>query len=304
MKIIYLDKPSYLPETAVRKLETLGEVVVYDDMPSSEEAVRRLSGADIAIVEWTDISADMIEKIERLKCIVLVTTGYEFVDGEAARKKGITLCNTPDYSRQSVAEHVFGMFLAMAKRIPAADQLVRQGKVEYTDHVIGTELFDKTLGILGLGSIGSWVANIGKGFGMKVIGFTRTPRNIPEVTERSLDDVLGQSDFLAVCLSVNPSTEGLLNESKLNLIKPTAYIANIASNKILDESFIAEMLRNGKLAGAAFEHVINEELLHAPNTLLSPGSAWYTQDSLDRNVEMFVETVFAFSRNEPRFVVN
>jgi glycerate dehydrogenase len=304
MDIIYLDKPSYLPERAIERLKTLGNLTVYDDMPTPQEAIRRLSNADIAIVEWTEITDEMFSQVSRLKCIVLVTTGYEFVDGEAARKRGITVCNTPHYSTQSVAEHVFAMYLALAKRLPEADKLVRSGKHEYTDHVIGMELYQRTLGIIGLGSIGRWVAQIGNGFGMKVIGHNRTSKNLPNVTELSLDEVLRESDLLALCVSVNPSTINLLSAEKFELMKYGSFIANIASNRILDEAALAKALQDGRIAGAGLDGAVTEELLKAKNVLLSPGTAWYTQASLDRNVDMFVDSVFAYINGRPQYVVN
>jgi len=304
MNIIYLDRPSYLPHRAVERLRTLGDFTVYDDLPTSEEAVKRLSNADIAIVEWTEITAEMLSNIARLKCIVLVTTGYDFIDVHSARKHEITVSNTPFYSTQSVAEHIFGMYLAMSKRIVAADSLVRAGKHEYTDHVIGVELNQKNLGIVGLGDIGSWVARIGNGFGMSVAAYTRTPKNLPNVQLLELDHLLASSDFVALCISVNQSTIGLLTESKLRLLKPTAFLANIANNGILDELYLAQMLNEGRLAGAAFDGAKNAALLSARNTLFSPGTAWYTQASLDRNVDMFVDSVFAFAKGTPQYVVN
>lgn len=304
MNIIYLDKPSYLPQRAIERLKTLGRLKIYEDMPSAEEAVERLSNADIAIVEWTEITEEMFNNISNLKCIVLVTTGHEFVDGVAARRKGITLCNSPQYSTQSVAEHIFGLFLALSKRLINADALVRSGKEEYTDHTIGVELFGKTLGVVGLGNIGSWVTKIGSGFGMKVVGYNRSPASLPNVETLPFNDLLQNSDFLALCVSVNPSTINLLNAEKLELLKPSAFIANIASNKILDQAKVAQMLNEGRLAGAGFDGAVSEELLNARNVILSPGTAWYTQSSLDRNVDMFVETVFSFAEGNPRYIVN
>ncbi len=304
MKIIYLDKPSYLPKSAIEKLQTLGEVVVYDDLPETNEAVKRLSSADVAIVEWTDLDRAAINKISRLKCIVLVTTGYEFVDGAAARERGITLCNTPLYSKQSVAEHIFAMFLGVSKQLCKANQLVLSGKTSYTDHIIGTELYGKTLGIVGLGNIGSWVAKIGSGFGMRVIGCSNTRKNIANVEQKELDKVLAESDFVSLCLSVNSSTEGLLTRKKLALLKKSAILVNISSNSILDENSLAQMLKKHKLAGAGLDYAHNPKLFDLDNVLLSPGTAWYTQASLDRNVEMFVDTVFSFVQGSPRYIVN
>lgn len=304
MKIIYLDKPSYFPQGGVDRLKSLGEVVIYNDKPDENEAIRRLSDTDIAIVEWTEISAEMFDKITRLKYIVLVTTGYSFVDVAAARRNGIIVSNTPHYSRQSVAEHIFAMFLSLSKRLCKADQLVRAGKHSYTDHILGVELYGKTLGILGLGSIGSWVAKIGLGFGMHVVGYNRSKKDIPDVSQLSLEEVLRTSDFLAICLSINPSSKGILNEKMLHLVKPSAILVNIAGNELVNESVILDMLTTKRLQGAGFEEFSDERFIELDNVILSPGTAWYTQSSIDRNVEMFVDSVFAFVNGQPRYVVN
>lgn len=306
MKITYLDRPSYLPDSAIQRLNQLGEFVLYDDMPSEEEAIKRLSDTDIAIVEWTDISSEMINRILRLQYIVLVTTGYEFVDIKAAKQKGILVSNTPNYSRQSVAEHVFGQIISLNKKMCQADSLVRSsnGEADYTQHSIGTELFGQTLGILGLGSIGSWVARIGNGFGMNVVGFNRSEKNIPSVEQLSLHDVLQTSDVISVCLSVNQATIGLLDRKALSFIKPSSILVNIASNKVLDEQTVMQLLEDGGLRGAAFDHVIDTSLLKYDNVLLTPGTAWYTQASLDRNVNMFVASVEQFIKGTPQYLVN
>jgi glycerate dehydrogenase len=306
MRIVYLDKPSYLPAKAIERIRQLGEFLVFDDLPTPEEAVHRLSSADVAIVEWTDITRDMLMQCPNLKYIVLVTTGYEFVDIAAARELGILVSNTPEYSRQSVAEHIFGQFLFLAKNLSNADQIVRKtlGEASYTSQYIGTELFDKTLSILGLGSIGSHVAQIGKGFGMRILGFSRSPKKLPGVEEMPLDEVLRRGDFIAVCLSVNDTTIGLLNEEKLKLVQPSAIFVNIASNSVLDEEILSKMLSTNRMRGAGLDHVTGQSLLNLPNVALSPGTAWYTQESLDRNVEMFTESIELFIDGEPRFLVN
>jgi glycerate dehydrogenase len=304
MKIVYLDQPSYLPEFARERLAALGELTIYQDRPDAAEARKRLSEADIAIVEWTTLSADVLNGLDRLKCIVLVTTAYSFVDTEAARRNGITVCNCPDYSKQSVAEHVFAMFLSLGKRLPAASALAQNSANNYTCHVVGRELYQSTLGIVGFGSIGAWVATIAAGFGMNIVATRRRSFNSSEVRSASLDEVLASSDFVAVCLSVNETSRGLLDSRRLRLLKRDAILVNIASNDVLDEGALAEMLRDGSLFGAGFDETPERDLLSAPNVLVTPGTAWYTQASLDRNVDMFVGTVEVFLAGSSRFVVN
>ncbi len=304
MKIVYLDQPSYLPEFARERLASAGEFTVHTDRPDAAEARRRLEDADIAIVEWTTLNRDILDGLKRLKCIVLVTTSFSYVDVATARENGIVICNSPDYSRQSVAEHVFAMFLSLAKRLPQASAIAQDSTNNYTSHVIGKELHNATLGIIGFGSIGSWVAQIGSGFGMNIVAARRSPFSVAGIRSCSIDEVLASSDFVAVCLSVNDSSVGLLDARRLRLLRRNSVLVNIASNEVLDESTLATMLEDGTLFGAGFDETPSEVLLASKNVLVTPGTAWYTQSSLDRNVEMFVGTVEAFARGEPRFVVS
>jgi len=308
MNIIYLDKPSFLPPFAVKRLESLGQFTAYNDFPDEDEAVNRLSNADIAIVEWTELSGNIINRLQRVKCIVLVTTAYDFVDYKAAAQKGIYVCNTPEYSRQSVAEYVFAATLELSKQLCQGDALVRGNPTEakYTDHRLGFELFNKNLGVWGLGNIGSWVAQIGLGFGMNVLGTSRTKKSLRNVTEVGLDNLLRESDVFAVCVDANPSTEKKLDREHLQLIKPGAVLVSVTDNRVLDEHALAHLVTSGHLAGVALDAKVADKspLLQSPNTLLTPGIAWYTQDALNRNAQMFVDTVESFLKGEPQFVVN
>lgn len=308
MNITYLDKPSYLPASAVQRLEAFGTVTVYNDFPNEQETINRLNNADIAIVEWTELSREILESLTRVKCIVLVTTAFDFVDTEAAASKGIYVCNTPEYSRQSVAEYVFAASLELSKHLHDADRLVRTDpdRAKYTDHRLGFELFNKTLGVWGLGSIGSWVARIGNGFGMQVIGTSRAKKSLENVQDVTLDELLKHSDILAVCVSVNSDSEGVLSKARLQSMKRGSILISVTDNKVLDEEALTALLLDGHIVGAALDGKVhaNSKLLQAPNILLTPGIAWYTQDALDRNVKMFVETVEAFLKGQPRFVVN
>jgi glycerate dehydrogenase len=303
VKIAYIDKASYLPDWGKQRLAEIGELTLFEDNPAPAEAAKRLREADVAIVEWTDITSETLEDPGRLRCIVLVTTGYAFVDTRAARAKGIAVCNTPQYSRYSVAEHAIGMCIALAKNLKNGDNLAREGH-EYTHQTVGKELYQSKLGVLGMGSIGSWVAHLGQGFGMDVSGYSRSSFAVTGVRQASLEEVMRNSDFIVSCVSVNSSSQGLLSRSLLASTKRDCVFVNVAGNSILDEPAVVDLLNSGHFHGVGFEDVADKRLLATPRTLLSPGSAWYTRASMDRNVEMFVDTVKAFIASQPRFVVN
>ena len=309
MKITKIDESAYLPESAINRLKKLGEFRKHDDRPSREEAISRLSDTDLAIVEWTNVDRSMIQKIretsDRLKYIVIALTGYEFVDVQAAKEYGILASNIPNYSKQSVAEHAFAMLLALIRNIKAADAAAREGKRDYFEHFMSTELYGKTLGILGLGSIGSWISHIGLGFGMKVIAHSRKPKDLPNVRDVSLEDLLMGSDVFVVSVDYNQTTANLLTKERLGLLKPDSYFVSITPSGIYDEDALADMVQRNKLAGVALD--IPKE--HSPlekidKTILTPCTAWYTQASLDRLATIMVDNVEQYILGKPQNLVN
>jgi glycerate dehydrogenase len=181
--------------------------------------------------------------------------------------------------------------------------------------MLGNELCGKTLGVIGLGSIGSWMARIGAGFGMRVIGCSRTKKNLDGVIDAELVEVLAESDIVMIAVEINDSTKNLLDRARLCLMKRGAALVNITSNQVLDENAVAEMLQNGHLACAAFDDISHSgyddgiaagasPLLAAPNVVLSPQAGWYTLEAQQRLLEMVVENVEAFAAGRPRNVLN
>ncbi len=304
MKITYLDEPTYLPDYAIERFREMGEFVAYNDRPSPEEAISRLNDTDIAIVEWTAINDEMFSQIQRLKYLVVALTGYSFIDVNAAKHQGIKVSNIPSYSRQSVAEHAFALLQATNRKLILADQEARKGKRNYFAPFLTSELYGKTLGILGLGSIGSWVAQIGHGFGMQVIGTSRTRKNILNVRDVSLDELLKNSDYLMVCVDRNELTKGLLSREKLSLMKKTAFLVSVVSG-IYDEQALADMLAAGSLAGVGIDTLGKDSpLIHSENSVFSPHIAWYTQDSLGRLISIMTQNVEQFILGKPQNIVN
>lgn len=304
MKITYLDEYTYLPESAQQEFRKLGEFIAFNDRPSKEEAISRLRDTDIAILEWTAIDRGMFEKLMRVRYIVVALTGYSFIDTQAAKEYGILVSNIPEYSRQSVAEHAFALLLAVNRKIIPSSEAANAGKREYFEPFLGQELYGKTLGIVGLGSIGSWAAKIGQGFGMKVIGTSRNPKYIPGVEDVNLDTVLQSSDAVIISVDRNRSTERLLTSDKLSTLKKTAVLVSIVSG-ICDENALAIMLKNGDIAGVGLDVVDeNSPLKGLPNAVLTTHIGWYTQDSLDRLMRILIENVRKFIDGKPQNVVN
>lgn len=315
MNIVVLDKLDML-DKHINRLKAFGDVVVYNDIPDKATTITRLNKANIAIIGWTTLTRDMIRQFSQLRYISLALTAYELVDIEAARKQGISVSNVPGYSRQSVAEYAFGLALASMRRIIMADQTVRAGNaVSPPEAMLGYELYNKTLGVIGIGNIGAWVAKIGTGFGMRVLGSSRTAKNLVNVEQVALDDLLRMSDVIIICVDINPSTKNLLSREKLSLLKSNSIIVNITSNQCLDEDALTELLNIGNIHGAAFDDIshtgyddekkpFTSPLLNAKNVILSPQAGWYTIDAQERLLDIAVSNVEAYVRDEPQNIVN
>src|SRR4030043_561231 len=202
------------------------------------------------------VTRKMMESASRLKVIGRHGVGVENVDLEAATEKGIWVVNTPDANDVSVAEHFFGLALMLSKMLKKGEKAFREeGRWEARYQYIGNELHGKTLGILGFGRIGKTVARMGyKGFEMKILYYDTV--RYAEVEEEikaskvSLDDLLSESDYVSINLPMLPETKGLIQEKEFGLLKPTAYIINLARGSIWDEKALYHVLKERKIAGA------------------------------------------------------
>ena len=305
MKIVYVDEPSYLPAAAIERLEDLGQFSVYRDRPQPDQIVERLHGADVAIVEWSAMPRPVLERCSSLKAIVLVTTGFSRIDVAAAADLGIAVSNTPDYSRQSVAEHTFGLFLALAKGLVPAIQLGRQRGTNYLSHTVGVELYRTTLGVVGVGSIGSWVAKLGLGFGMRVLGVARSRVLVPDVEQVTLDDLAANSNFVALCLPKTSETKALFGRKHFDLLPSNAFIVSTGGESCLDQEAAYEALQSGRLGGLGLDDRPDDDrLAEHDRVLITPGTAWYTHASLDRNINMVIGTVESYLHGNGRYRVN
>lgn len=310
MNIVILDKLGFNADQVAR-LQQHGEVTQYDDFPNEQTATERLRGADIAIVGWTNLHDAAISAAKHLKYIALAQTGYEFIDHDAAKAKGVLVSNAPGYSRESVAEYAFALMLAAMRHIPQADRVARRSPVP-TEELLGNELQGKTLGILGLGNIGSRIGEIGHGFGMQVIGHSRTPQHLDNVEDVTVEELLARSDVLVVAVDINPSTTGLLSAERLKRMKHGVTLVSVVGNQVLDEQAVAELLHSGHIRCAAFEELsrgsyekegARNALLDAPNVVLSPQAGWYTVEAERRLLDLVVANVESFIAGKPQHIV-
>jgi glycerate dehydrogenase len=307
MRITKVNHIEYYPNTLPVLFKKIGEYIEYDDAPTEDVVIERLARTDIAIVEWyTPITSKILSAVSgRLKHIVVPLTDYTHIDVKAAKKLGITVANCPNTSTQAVAEHLFALLGAANRKLILADRLVREGKRDYYEPFLAIELAGKTLGILGLGTIGKYAAKIGLGYDMVVFGHIRTPKKLELVKDVELDYLLKHSDIVFVTLESNASTKALLSRKMLSQMKVSSFLISISNKEIIDEQAVFDMLENGHLAGAGLDQLQDQSpLINSDKIVLSPGTAWLTQQTFDRLFNTVYQNVNSFILGSPINVVD
>ena len=297
MRILVADK---LAESGVAALAVDHEVDVKTGL-SKDELVEVIGGYDAVVIRSaTTIDADVIAAGSSLKVIGRAGVGLDNVDIDAATRAGVVVCNAPQSNIISAAEHTVAMLLALSRNIPQANAALKAGRWERSSWK-GTELHDKVLGILGLGRIGTLVAQRASAFGMRLkaydpfVSAERAARMNVELLP-SVDDVLAEADFLTIHLPKNEETLGLLNETRLAQMKPTARVVNVARGGIVDEAALAQALENGVIAGAALDVFDAEPKTESPlfgldNVIVTPHLGASTEEAQDKAGTQVAEAV-------------
>jgi D-3-phosphoglycerate dehydrogenase / 2-oxoglutarate reductase len=289
MRILVADP---LAEAGVAALAERHEVDVKTGL-AKDELVAIAGDYDAIIVRsQTTIDADVIRAGSgQLKVIARAGVGLDNVDVDAATKHGVVVCNAPQSNVVSAAEHTVALLLALARNIPQAHAALVQGRWERS-RWSGTELHDKTLGVLGLGRIGTLVAQRCHAFGMRLVAYD--PFVAPDRAARlgvellpTVDDVLARADFVTVHLPKTPDTVGLIDADRLRRMKPTARLLNVARGGIVDEAALADGLRDGVIAGAAIDVFASEPttdspLFGLPNAIVTPHLGASTDEAQDK----------------------
>jgi D-3-phosphoglycerate dehydrogenase len=255
-----------------------------------------------------------LESANTLKFLAINSTGYDLVDVVTSKGKGIQVANVPGFSTDAVAEHAFALMLAVSKKVPAGDVVMRRTPFQIDPasqeqrKYLGFNLQGKTLGVVGIGSIGSRVAQIGMGFGMKVLAFNRSEKNVAGIKQVSLEELLKESDIVSLHLPLTPATENLITAERLQMMKPTAILINTARGKMVDESALMNALQSHKLAGAGLDTIVewkeSNPLLVLDNVVFSPHSAFFTNESLENCANIIVANVKSFIEGNPVNIVN
>ncbi|MBI2635416.1 MAG: D-glycerate dehydrogenase [Parcubacteria group bacterium] len=299
-----------VPEAGIKMLKEKGyDVVINSDdrVLTKEELVGALKGQnyDALFCLLTDkIDGEVMDAFgPQLKVVANMAVGFDNIDTEEAKKRGITITNTPGVLTNTVAEHTFALMLAIAHRITEADKFTKDLKYQGWAPMLmlGSDLSGKTLGVIGLGRIGSRVAHhAAKGFEMKVLYYdiNRNEEFEKEFSAvyMSVDDLLKQSDFVSIHVPLLPATQHLINAEKLKLMKPTAYLVNTSRGPIVDESALTRALLDKTIKGAAldvfeFEPKITPELLESDNVILTPHIASATEETRSKMSDLAAENI-------------
>ncbi len=255
------------------------------------------------------LDRELIQAMPRLEFVSSMSVGVDHVDVAALTERGIPLGNTPGVLVDTTADTAFALLLAAARRVPEADQFVRQGNWRQDNRwspefFTGKDVSGATLGIIGLGAIGQAVARRAAGFGMQVLGWNRTPREVPGVDPVSLEELLLRSDFVSVNVALTADTRDLLDARRIAMMKPGAVLVNTARGGIVDERALAEALSRGQLYAAGIDVFEREPvasdnpLLALPNVVVAPHIGSATVLTRARMADLAAENALAALRGQ------
>jgi len=300
------DFPLLLTGTpAEHRLRALGDVTIFTERGANDEdeLIRRIAGAEavVSLRAYSRFSKRVIDASPPLRVISIWGTGTDNVDLDACRVRGIAVANTPGVNANSVAEQTVALMLAVARQIPAMDRGTRDGK---WPRAMLVQLEGKTLGVIGLGAIGSRVATLANAFGMKVLAtaWRGDDGRAAAIGARYVDieTLLRESDFVSVHLRLSDETRGVLSRERMALMKPSAFLVNTARGALIDRDALLEALENKRIAGAGLD-VFHEEPVRAddplvtlPNVVLTPHNAGTTEEVIALGLARTVENVERF----------
>lgn len=317
MKIVVLEKVSLGLDVDISFYEEIGEVVYYDNT-TADEVADRVADAEIIIANKAPLNATTLAGAKALKLICETATGYNNVDIEFCKEKGIRVTNVKGYSTPIVAQHTFAMALYLLEKLPVFDTYVKSG--EYAKCPIFTcfqpyftELEGKTWGIIGLGNIGRKVAEIAKVFGCRVIFYSASGQNTTTDFERvDFDTLLAESDILSLHCPLTDRTQNIINADALAKMKKTAILINVARGPVVDEQALYDALTTGQIAAAGLDVLVKEpiaadnplaKIQDSTKLIITPHMAWGSHEARSRCAKEVYLNIKSFLAGEERNVI-
>ena len=293
-------------------IKKLGHDFVYypEKTTDAQELAERSEGCNIVILANTPYPKQSMENNPDLKMLSVAFTGIDHIDTAYCKEKNILICNSANYSNQTVAELVVGLVLGLYRHIPACDAAVRSSQTG--SGLTGLEISGKTVGIIGTGRIGLRTAQLFLAFGANVIAYSRSISSKAQelgIRYVSLEELLAQSDIVSLHVPNTPDTRHLLNRERLSLMPSRSILINCARGPIVDNQALADLLTEGRIAGAGIDVYDMEPpipadypLLHAPHTLLTPHVAFASKESMIRRAHIVFSNVYQYLKGEPQNV--
>ena len=319
MKIVILDaftsNPGDLSWDAIKEM---GELTVYE-RTTPEEVLERCTGSEVIFTNKVILNSETIEQLPELKYIGVLATGTNVVDLNFAKERGICVTNIPGYSTDSVVQHVLALMLHFSSKVSVHNDAVQQGdwvnSIDFS-FTLGTlnELSGKTLGIIGLGTIGRKLARVADAMGMKIVAAHQSSMDrleLPyEVEWLPVDEVFALADFLSLNCPLTPETEKVVNAEHLKKMKSSAIVINTGRGPLVDEQALADALSNGTIAGAGLDVLSTEPpagdnpLLSAKNCVITPHIAWASREARARLIAIAADNLSAYLSGNPKNFVN
>ena len=318
MKIVVLERNSVGLDIDLSLYEKYGEVTYYPNTVK-EDTAEKVKDADIIIANKAPMNEETLKEASNVKLICEFATGYDNVDLEYCKKRGIKVANVVDYSTAAVAQHTFAMALYLAEKLSYYDNYVKSGtygaqaRFSHFDLPF-TELEGKTWGIIGMGNIGRKVAGIAQAFGCRVIFYSASGRSsCTDYPRVELDELLEQSDYLSIHCPLSDRTRNLIDLAAMKKMKKTAYLINVARGPVVNNDDLYTALEEGYIAGAGLD-VLEKEPIQPENPLgklkdstkliITPHMAWASTEARIRLVEEVAKNMEAFLNGRDRNIVN
>ena len=320
MKIVVLDGYTENPgDLSWAGLEALGEVTVYDRTAYQESPLiaERIGDAEIVVMNKTPISKETIDKCPNIKLIAVLATGYNVVDYNYAKEKGIPVCNVPTYGTASVSQFSIALLLEICHHIGHHSESVHAGNWAnnadwcYWDYPL-IELEGKTIGIIGFGRIGQAEGRVAKALGMNVLAYDLYPNESGKAIGEyvDLDTLFAKADVITLHCNLTPENTGMINKDTIAKMKDGVILINNARGQLIVEQDVADALNSGKMGAAGLDVVYTEPikadnpLLQAKNCIITPHISWAPKESRQRIMDITVDNVKAFLNGAPQNVVN
>ncbi len=333
MKILFFELEEWQKARCNSMLEN-HELVFFDEPVTAENILTNADAEAIGVFVYSKLTSEILEKMQNLKLIVTLSTGFDHIDLDYCNEHGITVCNVPTYGEKTVAEHTFALILAITKKLYQSIRRTKSHHIFATDDTLRTiDLNNKRLGLVGCGNIGKNVARIARGFEMDVLVYDIYPneelaRNIG-FRYASFDEIMG-CDIVSVHVPYNKHTHYIINKDAISKMKPGSFLINTARGGLIDTHALVNALKDGRIAGAALdvleeeasikeelelltsqyqgEHnlktvVENHVLMKMDNCIVTPHNAFNSKEALDRIINTSIENIITFLEGKPKNVV-